>query len=169
MVLEELTGIADQFGGIDKEKARGLGYEVLPGDAWLEQPVEILIPAALENQIRGDNAGLIQPTVRLIAEGANGPVTPEADAVIQERGIFQIPDFLANAGGVTCSYFEQVQSNTNRYWPKDEVLSRLDDIMTSAFQAVAPLARPPRLPLRDAAYVIAVNRVAQACHAPGGV
>ncbi|HYX23606.1 MAG TPA: Glu/Leu/Phe/Val dehydrogenase [Thermoanaerobaculia bacterium] len=167
--LAELAGITDQFGGIDKEKARGLGYEVLPGDAWLEQPVEILIPAALENQIRGDNVERIAPTVRLVAEGANGPITPEADAVIQERGIFQIPDFLANAGGVTCSYFEQVQSNTNRYWPKDEVLSRLDDVMTAAFRAVADLARRRGLPMRDAAYVIAVSRVAQACHDRGWV
>ncbi len=167
--LAELTGITDQFGGIDKDKARGLGYEVLPGDAWLEQAVEILIPAALENQIRGDNAGRIQPTVRLIAEGANGPVTPEADAVIQERGIFQIPDFLANAGGVTCSYFEQVQSNMNHYWEKDEVLGRLDLIMTSAFQAVADLAQRRGLAMRDAAYVIAVNKVAQACHDRGWV
>jgi glutamate dehydrogenase (NAD(P)+) len=167
--LDELLGITDQFGGIDKEKARGLGYEVLPGEAWLEQPVEILIPAALENQIRGDNVGRIHAGVRLIAEGANGPVTPEADAVIQERGIFQIPDFLANAGGVTCSYFEQVQSNMNHYWEKDEVLGRLDLTMTAAFQAVADLADRRGLSMRDAAYVIAVNRVAQACHDRGWV
>ena len=167
--LAELRGITDRFGGIDKEKARGLGYEVLPGDAWLEQEVEILIPAAMENQISGDNVGKIQPTVRIIAEGANGPTTPEADAIIQERGIFLIPDFLANAGGVTCSYFEQVQSNTNYFWAKDEVLGRLDDIMTSAFKAVADLSRRRELPMRDAAYVIAVSRVAQACHDRGWV
>ena len=161
--------ITDQFGGINKEKARGLGYEVLPGEAWLEQDVEILIPAAMENQIPGDNAGKIQPTVRIIAEGANGPDNPEADAEIQERGILLIPDFLANAGGVTCSYFEQVQSNTNCYWAKDEVLSRLEDIMTSAFKAVADLSRRRELPMRDAAYVIAVSRVAQACHDRGWV
>jgi glutamate dehydrogenase len=167
--LDELKGIADQFGGIDKDKARDLGYEVLPGDAWIEQPVEILIPAALEHQIRADNVGRIHPGVRLIAEGANGPTTPEADVVLQERGIFHIPDFLANAGGVTCSYFEQVQSNTNHYWEKDEVLGQLDLIMTSAFQAVADLAQRRTLPMREAAYVIAVNRVAQACHDRGWV
>jgi glutamate dehydrogenase (NAD(P)+) len=167
--LAELTGITDRFGGIDKEKARALGYEVLPGDAWLGQPVEILIPAAIENQIRGDNAGSIHTNVRLVAEGANGPTTPEADAVLHERGIFHIPDFLANAGGVTCSYFEQVQSNTNHYWEKDEVLGRLDLTMTSAFQAVAELAKKRNLPMRDAAYVIAVSRVAQACHDRGWV
>lgn len=167
--LDELKGIADTFGGIDKEKARDLGYEVLPGDAWIEQPAEILIPAALEHQIRGDNVGRIHSSVRLIAEGANGPTTPEADAVIQERKIFHIPDFLANAGGVTCSYFEQVQSNTNHYWEKDDVLRRLDLLMTSAFQAVADLAERRGLPMRDAAYVIAVSRVAQACRDRGWV
>ena len=167
--FDELLGVTDQFGGIHKDKALTLGYEVLPGDAWIEQPVEILIPAALENQVRGDNAGRIHERVRLIAEGANGPVTPEADAVIQERGIFQIPDFLANAGGVTCSYFEQVQSNMNLFWDRDEVLGRLDLTMTAAFQAVAELAKKRSLPMRDAAYVIAVSRVAQACKDRGWV
>jgi glutamate dehydrogenase len=167
--LGELKGIADPFGGIDKEKALALGYERLPGDAWIEQPVEILIPAALEHQIRGDNVGRIHSKVRLIAEGANGPTTPEADTVLQERKVFQIPDFLANAGGVTCSYFEQVQSNMNHYWEKDEVLGRLDLLMTSAFQAVADLAQRRGLSMREAAYVIAVNRVAQACHERGWV
>ena len=104
-----------------------------------------------------------------IAEGANGPTTPEADAVLEQRGIFQIPDFLANAGGVTCSYFEQVQSNQNMYWAKDEVLGRLDQTMTSAFHAVADVARRRKLPMRDAAYVISISRVAQACHERGWV
>jgi glutamate dehydrogenase (NAD(P)+) len=166
---DELVGITDRFGGIDKGKARDLGYEVLPGEAWLEEPVEILIPAAIENQLSGDNVNLIHKNVRLIAEGANGPTTPEADAVIEQRGIFQIPDFLANAGGVTCSYFEQVQSNQNMYWEKDEVLGRLDLTMTAAFHAVADVARRRKLPMRDAAYVISISRVAQACHERGWV
>jgi glutamate dehydrogenase len=166
---DQLVSITDRFGGIDKGKARELGYEVLPGEAWLEEPVEILIPSAIENQIRGDNVDRIQKSVRLIAEGANGPTTPEADAVIEQRGIFQIPDFLANAGGVTCSYFEQVQSNQNMYWEKDEVLGRLDLTMTAAFHAVADVARRRKLPMRDAAYVIAISRVAQACQERGWV
>ena len=91
---------------------------MLPGDAWIEQEVDILMPGAIENQITGDNVDKIHAKVRVIAEGANGPTTPEADEVIQERGIFMIPDFLANAGGVTCSYFEQVQSNMNYYWER---------------------------------------------------
>src|SRR5690606_14446485 len=114
----------DKFVTIDKEKAKGLGFEVLPGDSWIEQDVDILIPAALENQIRGDNAGRISKKVKLIAEGANGPTTPEADEILKKRSdLFLVPDFLANAGGVTCSYFDQVQSNMNYFWERDEVLS----------------------------------------------
>ncbi len=167
--LQELLKITDKFGGIDKAKAKELGYEVLDGEAWIEQDVDILIPAALENQIRGDNAVKISKKVRIIAEGANGPTTPDADKIIQEKGIFVIPDFLANAGGVTCSYFEQVQCNMNYYWEKDEVLSKLDVKMTSAYLAVSELARKRNLYMRDAAYVISISRVAQACKDRGWV
>ncbi len=161
--LDELLGITNRFGGIDKDKARDLGYELLPGDDWLVQEADVLIPAALENQITGENAGKIHSRVKLIAEGANGPTTPEADTEIEKRGIFLIPDFLANAGGVTCSYFEQVQSNMNYYWERDEVLGKLDQKMTSAFIAVSELAKTRELHMRDAAYMISVSRVAQAC------
>jgi glutamate dehydrogenase len=167
--FDELLGITDKFGTIDKARAKELGFEVLPGDAWIEQDVDILIPSALENQIRGDNAGKIAERVRVIAEGANGPTTPDADAILKDRNIFVIPDFLANAGGVTCSYFEQVQSNTNYYWERDEVLGKLDLKMTSAFHAVHDLARKQQLFMRDAAYVVAINRVAQACRDRGWV
>ncbi|MBD3218017.1 MAG: glutamate dehydrogenase [candidate division Zixibacteria bacterium] len=167
--LDELLGVTDRFGGINKDKARDLGYEVLPGEAWIEQDVDILIPAALENQISGENVGNISEKVKIIAEGANGPTTPEADKVIEERGIFLIPDFLCNAGGVTCSYFEQVQSNLNYFWEKDDVLGRLDTKMTSAFIAVSELARKQKMYMRDAAYVISIGRVAQACRDRGWV
>ncbi len=167
--LEELRGITDRFGGIDKDKARDLGYEVLPGDAWIEQEVDLLLPCALENQITADNADRISGKVKLIAEGANGPTTPEADAKLEKRKIFVIPDFLANAGGVTCSYFEQVQSNMNFYWTREEVLRRLDDKMTSAFRAVNNLATNRKIFMRDAAYIIAIERVAQACKDRGWV
>jgi glutamate dehydrogenase len=167
--LEELLAITDEFGGIDKAKVAALGYERLPGDAWIEQDADILMPAAIENQINAETVKKIGPRVRVIAEGANGPTTPEADAVIKSRGIFVIPDFLANAGGVTCSYFEQVQSNQNFFWPKEEVLSRLDHKMTAAFLAVSELARTRKLYMRDAAYVIAVSRVASACKDRGWV
>jgi len=167
--LEVLKGITDRFGGIDKDKARDLGYEVLPGEAWLEQDADILIPAALENQITGENEAKIGGRVKVIAEGANGPTTPEADRVIEERGIYLIPDFLANAGGVTCSYFEQVQCNMNYYWEKDEVLEKLDLQMTAAYKAVSELAAKRKLYTRDAAYVISIGRVAQACRNRGWV
>jgi len=161
--LEQLLKITNHFGEIDKAEARKLGYEVLDGDAWIGQGVDILVPAALENQITGENASKISPRVKLIVEGANGPTTPEADKVIQERGIFVIPDFLANAGGVTCSYFEQVQCNMNYFWTKDEVLSKLDTKMTEAYLKVSALARERRLYMRDAAYIIAIQRVVEAC------
>lgn len=161
--LEALIEITDQFGGIDKDKAKDMGYEVLDGEAWLEQEVDVLNPAALEKQITAENANKIAKSVKLIAEGANGPTTPEADELIKQRKIFIIPDFLANAGGVVCSYFEQVQCNMNYFWEKNEVLDRLDIKMTSAFKAVSELAKKRKLYMRDAAYVIAVNRVVQAC------
>lgn len=167
--LEDMLNITDRFGGIDKKRAKDLGYEVLPGDAWLEQDVDILIPAALENQITLDNVAKISQRVKIISEGANGPTGPRADKVIQERGIFMIPDLLANAGGVTCSYFEQVQSNMNYYWERDDVLGRLDIKMTAAFIAVSELAQKRKLNMRDAAYVIAISRVAQACKDRGWV
>ena len=145
------------------------GYEVLPGEEWLKQDVDILIPAALENQINADNVDDIPARVKIIAEGANGPTSPEADDVLNERGVFVIPDLLANAGGVTCSYFEQVQSNMNYFWTKDEVLGKLDLKMTSAFIAVSDLGRSRKLSMRQSAYVIAVDRVAQACRDRGWV
>jgi len=167
--LDALLNITDRFGGIDKKKARDLGYEVLPGDAWLEQDVDILVPAAIENQITGETVSKISSRVKIIAEGANGPTTPEADKVLQEKGVFVIPDFLANAGGVTCSYFEQVQSNMNYFWTREEVLEKLDQKMTSAFWNVARLAENRNLYMRDAAYVIAIERVAQASKDRGWV
>lgn len=167
--FNELLKITDKFGGINKDKAKELGYEILPGEAWIEQNVDILLPCAIENQITAENAVKIHSRVKIIGEGANGPTTPEADKIIQGKNIFLIPDFLANAGGVTCSYFEQVQSNMNYYWERDEVLGKLDVKMTSAFQAVSELAKKRKLYMRDAAYVIAVSRVAQACKDRGWV
>jgi glutamate dehydrogenase len=166
---DELMSITDKFGTIDKAKARKAGYEILPGDAWIEQEADLLVPAALENQITGANVGKIHKRVRIIAEGANGPTTPEADAEIHKRGIFMIPDFLCNAGGVTCSYFEQVQCNMNYFWPREEVLSKLDEKMTAGFKAVSEMARKKNVYMRDAAYLIAVSRVATASHLRGWV
>ncbi len=165
--LDELRGIADHFGGIDQVQAKALGYKILPGESWISQDVDILLPAALENQINKENVNRISDRVKVIAEGANGPTAPEADPYLKEKGIFVIPDFLANAGGVTCSYFEQVQSNMNYFWELGEVLSKLDVKMTAAYYAVSDLARKHEVTMRDAGYMLAINRVAMACRDRG--
>jgi len=165
--LDELLSITDRFGGIDMGKAQDSGYEALSGDAWIEQEVDILFPSALENQVNAETVQKVSSRVKFVVEGANGPTTPEADEVFKRNDVFVIPDFLANAGGVTCSYFEQVQCNMNYFWEKDEVLGKLDQKMTAAFIAVSDLARKRKLFMRDAAYVIAISRVAQACRDRG--
>lgn len=167
--LTTLKSITNKFGEINIDKAKELGYEVLDGDAWLSQEVDILVPAALENQINATSVNLIANSVKFIAEGANGPTTPEADEVIKSKGIWVIPDFLCNAGGVTCSYFEQVQNNMNYYWTKEEVMEKLDQKMTHAYHAVAELATSKNVYMRDAAYLIAIQRVAEACKLRGWV
>jgi glutamate dehydrogenase len=167
--LEELRSITDHFGGIDKARAKDLGYKVLPGEVWLSQEVDILIPAAIENQITLESVKLIHDKVKFLAEGANGPTSPEADPYLGEKGIFVIPDFLANAGGVTCSYFEQVQSNMNYYWELGDVLSRLDVKMTAAFYAVFDLSTKRGVSMRDAAYMLAIDRVAMGCRDRGWI
>jgi glutamate dehydrogenase (NAD(P)+) len=167
--LEELLSISNRFGEIDRRKAEEAGYACLPRDAWMEQEVDILVPAALENQITAANVGRISRRAKIIAEGADGATTPDADAILNERGLLVIPDVLANVGGFICSYFEQVQGNMNFYWTRDEVLGRLDVRVTDAFLEVSRFARESQLPLRDAAYRIAVNRVSQACQERGWV
>lgn len=165
----ELLSITNLFGEIDKRKALDLGYECLPGDTWLEQEVEILVPAAIENQITLQNVAQIHPGLKIIAEGANHPTNPQAEEFIYERDIILIPDLLANAGGVISGYFEQVQSNMNYFWKRDEVLSKLDVQMTSSYLDASEFAEKKKLTLRDAAYVIAIERVARACHERGWV
>ena len=167
--LEALLPITDMFGEIDKEKALEMGYECSSGEAWIDQDVDILVPAAIENQITIENVQNIKPRVKIISEGANGPTQPEVDSYIQERGILLIPDILANAGGATCNYFEQVQSNMNYYWKRDEILGKLDVHMTTAYIDVSEFAESHHLSMREAAYLIAVDRVARACHERGWV
>ena len=162
MDISKMISIKDSFGTIDKQKAIDLGCEILDGNEWIAQDVDILLPCALENQITKENFSKISKTVKIICEGANGPTSPDCDSLISERNIFLVPDFLANAGGVTCSYFEQVQCNCNYFWTKEEVLEKLDSRMTSSFHAVCKLAHDKNLYMRDAAYVIAINRVAEA-------
>jgi glutamate dehydrogenase len=167
--FDQIIAITDRFGEIDKVKAESMGYERLPGEAWIEQPVDILVPAALENQIRSDNVDKINHKVKIIAEAANGPTDPDVDPILNQRGIMVIPDILANAGGVVCSYFEQVQSNMNYFWSKDEVFSKLDAHLTSAYVDISNYALSNHLPMRDAVYNIAVDRVARACQERGWV
>jgi len=167
--ISELVSITDSFGSIDPQKARELGYEILPGDAWLSQDVDVLIPAALESQITPEVFPQISKQVRVICEGANGPTTPDCDPLVRERGIMLIPDFLANAGGVTVSYFEQVQCNMNYFWSYDEVIEKLEYSMSTAFSNVYKLAKERGIYMRDAAYIIAIESVHKAMQQRGWV
>ncbi len=143
------------------------GAESLTNAELLELDVTVLFPAALENVITEENAPRLR--ARMICELANGPTTPEADAVLQEKGIVVLPDFLANAGGVTVSYFEQVQNTYNFYWELRDVHTRLDDKMCRAFHDVHAMAERHRVGLREAAYLVSVARVAEACKLRGWV
>jgi glutamate dehydrogenase (NAD(P)+) len=166
---DELTTITNPFGEINKSQAIRLGYECLPGEAWIEQNVEILVPAALENQITLENVDQVHGSVTIIAEGADGATNPQAEEILVQRGVKVIPDILANAGGVVCSYFEQVQSNMNYYWKRDEVLGKLDVHLTSTYVDLSNFARSRRISLRDAVYLIAVDRVVRASYDRGWV
>ncbi len=164
-----LQSITDQYGTIDKTRAREAGYLIEPGDAWLSKDVDVLLPAALEGQITGETVGQISPRVKIVAEGANGPTAPEADAVFKQRGIFLIPDFLCNAGGVTVSYFESVQNDANYYWEHEAVLRRLDQKMGAAFHGVLKMAQAQDAYMRDAAYMVAIDHVVKAMELRGWV
>lgn len=164
-----LLTIVDQYGMIDKEKAEAAGYIREDGNAWIAKDVDVLIPAALEGQVNEESVQKISDRVKLIAEGANGPTTPEADEVIKEKGIFDIPDFLCNSGGVTVSYFEGVQNDMNFYWSKEEVLEKLDQKMTKAFGAVLEMSEKEGVYMRDAAYMVAIGRVVKAMELRGWV
>lgn len=162
-----LLTIVDQYGTIDKAKAEKAGYVVEDGDAWITKDVNVLIPAAKEGQINGDTIKTISKRVKIVAEGANGPTTPEADEYFVKNNIFVIPDFLCNAGGVTCSYFESVQNDMNFYWTKEEVLQRLDTKMTVAFHGVLDMSKEKKVYMRDAAYMVAIDRVVKAMELRG--
>lgn len=164
-----LMTITDQYGSIDKKKARDAGYIIEDGNAWITKEADVLIPSALEGQINAETVQKISKQVRVVAEGANGPTTPEADEVLKSNGVFVIPDFLANAGGVTCSYFEGVQNDMNYYWTREEVVSRLDTKMTQAFQGVLDMSIAKKVFMRDAAYMVAIARVVKAMELRGWI
>jgi glutamate dehydrogenase (NAD(P)+) len=141
------------------------GSEEISNTAILEVDCEILVPAALENQITHTNAARIN--ARIVAEAANGPTTPEADAILHERGIFLIPDILCNAGGVTVSYFEWVQDMQSFFWTEERINQSLKEIMDRAFEAVHTMSRQRDVEMRTAAYMVAVARVAEATNLRG--
>ncbi|TDJ68351.1 MAG: glutamate dehydrogenase, partial [Proteobacteria bacterium] len=133
----------------------------------LELDVDLLIPAALENQITSDNADRIQAPV--IVEVANGPITGDADQILNKKGTLVVPDILANAGGVTVSYFEWVQNKGGYYWTLDEVHSRLHEIMSREFNAVYDFMEQKEIDMRTAAYALALNRIGEAIASQGTV
>jgi glutamate dehydrogenase (NAD(P)+) len=171
----KIVAVTDWRGGVHNESgldiAKMLDYarqhksiDGFPGGEHIDNAalfgldVDVLIPAALENQITMENAPLIK--AKIVAEGANGPTTPEAHRVLHERGIFVIPDILANAGGVTASYFEWVQDRYGYFWEEDEVNKRLEGKMCEAFDDVLQTALRYKTEMRTAAYIVAINRVA---------
>jgi len=163
-------GTLDKFGTVNLEKAKSFGWKQEDADAWLKKSVTVLIPAAMGNAVTEENVNDINfDTVKVYAEAANTPTTLEADEIIKEKGVYVIPDFLCNAGGVTVSYFEEVQNNMNFYWSKEEVIEKLDRIMTNAFNAVADLSEERKCYTRDAAYLISLQRVARAVEGRGWV
>jgi len=143
------------------------GCDEITNEELLELDVDVLFPSALENVITEENAPRIK--AKISAELANGPTTPEADDILYENGVYVIPDFLCNAGGVTVSYFEMVQNGYQYYWSEDMVHDRLDEKMTRAFHAVHNMADKQKVNNRVAAYLVAVDRVAQAVRLRGWV
>jgi glutamate dehydrogenase (NAD(P)+) len=139
--------------------------EVITNKELLELECDILVPAALGNQITAENAPRLK--CRMLAEGANGPTVPEADQILLDRGIFLVPDILANAGGVTVSYFEWVQNLQELLWTEEEVSHRLHKIMTTAVAEVLKISQRRKVPMRTAAYILGVGRVARATQLRG--
>jgi glutamate dehydrogenase (NAD(P)+) len=170
-----IVAIGDRSGGVYNEKGIDVAHAIawnkqhrslegyskgdrINNDELLTLDVDVLLPAAVENVIRRHNAPHVR--ARIICEGANGPTTAAADSILEEKGIFVIPDILANAGGVTVSYFEWVQDRAGYFWTEDTVNERMRDIMTRSFADVLKLAEQHRVNLRTAAYMLAISRVA---------
>ena len=179
-----VIAVSDQYGGIfnaDGLDYHGLakhvkrtgkvegfaGSEPITNDALLTLDVDVLIPAAIENQLTSRNAHDIQ--AKIVAELANGPTTPEADDILNEKGVFIIPDFLANAGGVIVSYFEMAQNAYQFYWEEDDVNEKLDRKMSKAFEGVYRMSQSRNVDMRVAAYLVAVQRVAEAVQLRGWI
>jgi len=171
----KVIAISDVGGGIHDEKGLNIpavlaylqanktleGYtegDYITNHELLELKCDVLTPCATENQITSENAGRIK--CRILAEGANGPTTPKADEILHQNGVFVIPDILANAGGVTVSYFEWVQDRMGYFWREDEVNQRLEEKMVASFKELSDLAELHKVDSRTAAYMLAIDRVA---------
>ena len=178
----KIVGISDVTGGYYNEKGIDVsgatafaqehhsldgyrGGERVTNSALLELPCDVLIPAALENVLTAENAPRIQ--AKLIVEGANGPTTPEADRIFAQRGIAVIPDIMANAGGVTVSYFEWAQDRAGYFWRESQVNERLAEVLLENFKRVREVAALRHVPLRTAAYILAIDRVVQSMNVRG--
>ncbi len=166
--LKKLNDAKDKTGSVDGYKSKNA--EKVSNEKLLELDVDILIPAAIENQVRGDNADDIK--AKLLLELANGPVTPEADAILHEKKVLDLPDFLVNSGGVVGSYFEWVQNINGYYWETDDFYAKLDKILTKSFKSTIDMRKSymdngKRISPRTAAYIVAVDRVAKAMKVRG--
>jgi len=155
--FKQSTGMLKGFSDADEISNKDL----------LELEVTVLFPSALENVITKENADNIR--CKILCELANGPTTPDADDILYQKGVIILPDFLANAGGVTVSYFEQVQNTYNYYWHLEEIHRRLDEKMTRAFRGVHDMHLREKINMRQAAYLVSVARVAEACRLRGWV
>jgi glutamate dehydrogenase (NAD(P)+) len=171
VAVSDSSGAIHRAGGLDidrliaHKKSTGSvtgfpGAGAIAAGEVLEVPCDLLVPAALESQVTSENAGRIQ--ARLILEAANGPITPDADVLLDKRGVTVVPDVLANAGGVTVSYFEWVQDLQSFFWDEDEINARLEKVMHRAFTEVWDMAQQHGVSLRQGAYILAIERVAEA-------
>ena len=158
-VTAALAWVAAHGGQLEGFESTGCARRLDDPMELLELPVDVLIPAALENQITAANVDGVK--AKIIAECANGPINVDADAVLDKKGVLVIPDILCNAGGVTVSYFEWVQNRTAFYWPEARVLEELDRVMRTAFRDVLEAALAHHVPMRVAAYLVAIRRVTE--------